>query len=134
MRREASMGGYFHGYATVGVLLLVGVAFVMLALSANWLLRPRAVTDPAAEALRSYECGIDIDPTDRDWAQTHIRYYVYAFVYVVFAVETVFVYPWATVFSKPGFGAGALGEMGVFVALLALGLLYAWRKRVLRWA
>jgi NADH-quinone oxidoreductase subunit A len=127
------MGGYFDGYLTVGVLFLVGVAFVVVALAANRLLRPPAA-DPGSPALATYECGIDIDPAERDWAQTHIRYYVYAFVYVIFAVETVFVYPWATVFSKPGFGAGALAEMGVFVALLALGLLYAWRKRVLRWA
>jgi NADH-quinone oxidoreductase subunit A len=115
------------------VLLLVGVAFVAVALSANWLLRPARASAPAA-AFDTYECGIEIDPIDQAWAQTHIRYYVYAFLYVVFAVETVFVYPWATIFSKPGYGGRALGEMGVFVALLALGLLYAWRKRVLRWA
>ena len=127
------MGGYFDNYVTVGVLLLVGVAFVVLALSANWLLRPPRATGPAA-AFDTYECGIELDPIDQAWAQTHIRYYVYAFIYVVFAVETVFVYPWATIFSKPGYGARALAEMGVFVALLALGLLYAWRKRVLRWA
>jgi NADH-quinone oxidoreductase subunit A len=127
------MSGYFHGYVTVGVLLLVGVGFVSAALSANRLLRPGSAV-AAGAAFDSYECGIEIDPVDRDWAQTHIRYYVYAFVYVVFAVETVFVYPWATIFSKPGYGAGALAEMGVFVALLALGLLYAWRKRVLTWA
>jgi NADH-quinone oxidoreductase subunit A len=127
------MGGYFDNYVTVGVLLLVGVAFVAVALSANWLLRPARADGPAA-GFDTYECGIEIDPVDRDWAQTHIRYYVYAFIYVVFAVETVFLYPWATIFTKPGFGAGALGEMGAFVALLALGLLYAWRKRVLRWA
>jgi len=128
------MGGYFDGYAMVGVLLLVGVAFVAVALTANRLLRPPPATVPGLATFETYECGIAVDPGDRDWAQTNIRYYVYAFLYVVFAVETVFVYPWATIFSKPGFGAGALAEMGVFVALLALGLLYAWRKRVLRWA
>jgi NADH-quinone oxidoreductase subunit A len=127
------MGGYFDNYLTVGVLLLVGVAFVVVALSANWLLRPPPSSGLGA-AFDTYECGIEIDPIDHAWAQTHIRYYVYAFIYVIFAVESVFVFPWATVFSKPGFGAGALAEMGVFVALLALGLLYAWRKRVLRWA
>jgi NADH-quinone oxidoreductase subunit A len=126
------VGGYFDGYGTVGVLLLAGVGFVVVALAANRLLRPSARRGVAAAA-ETYECGIAIDPVDRDWAQTQIRYYVYAFIYVVFAVETVFVYPWATVFSKPGFGGGSLAEMGVFVGLLALGLLYAWRKRVLVW-
>jgi len=126
------MGGYFAGYATVGVLLVVGAAFVAVAMAANRLLRPSSSTSGQA-TLEAYGCGVEVDPIDRDWAQTHIRYYVYAFLYVVFAVETVFVYPWATIFSKPGYGGGALAEMGVFVGLLALGLLYAWRKRVLAW-
>jgi NADH-quinone oxidoreductase subunit A len=130
------VGGYFDGYGTVGVLLLVGVGFVVSALGANRMLRPASRLSSRrrdAATDETYECGIAIDPVDRAWAQTQIRYYVYAFVYVVFAVETVFVYPWATIFSKPGYGAGALAEMGVFVGLLALGLLYAWRKRVLVW-
>jgi NADH-quinone oxidoreductase subunit A len=142
------VGGYFVGYGTVGVLLLVGIGFVTVALAANRLLRPsggRAAVGVAAAGGaaagraaavatdETYECGIAIDPVDRGWAQTQIRYYVYAFVYVVFAVETVFVYPWATIFSKPGYGGGALADMGVFAGLLAVGLLYAWRKRVLVW-
>ena len=48
-------------------------------------------------------------------------------------METLFIYPWATIFADPGFGVAALAEMGVFVGLLAVGLLYAWRKRVLTW-
>jgi NADH-quinone oxidoreductase subunit A len=127
------VGGYFDGYGTVGVLLLAGAGFVAVALAANRLLRPVPRRRGAAATDETYECGIAIDPVDRAWAQSQIRYYVYAFIYVVFAVETVFVYPWATIFSKPGYGAGALAEMGVFVGLLALGLLYAWRKRVLVW-
>jgi NADH-quinone oxidoreductase subunit A len=123
--------GYAGAWGTVGILLLVGVAFVTVALAANRMLRPPGGRGGAA--VEPYECGVVVDPIDRDWAQTHIRYYVYAFVYVVFAVEAVFVYPWATVFADPGFGATALAEMGVFVGLLALGLLYAWRKRVLTW-
>jgi NADH-quinone oxidoreductase subunit A len=124
--------GYFNGYGTVGVLLLVGVGFVLAALGGNRLLRPATRRDGGADD-ETYECGIAIDPVDQAWAQTQIRYYVYAFLYVVFAVETVFVFPWATIFSKPGYGAGALAEMGVFVGLLTLGLLYAWRKKVLVW-
>jgi len=119
---------YVEGWGTVGLLLVVGVAFVVVALSANRLLRP----DRAGEAaLTTYECGVD--PVGEGWAQTQIRYYVYAFVYVVFAVEAVYLFPWATIYALPEFGAGALAEMGVFVGLLALGILYAWRKRVLTW-
>jgi len=116
------------GWGTVGLLLVVGVAFVVVALSANRLLRPDRAR---GDALTTYECGID--PVGEGWAQTHIRYYVYAFLYVVFAVEAVYLFPWATIYARPAFGAGALAEMGVFVGLLALGILYAWRKRVLTW-
>jgi NADH-quinone oxidoreductase subunit A len=54
-------------------------------------------------------------------------------MYALFAVESVFLFPWAVVFDRPGFGAAAIVEMAIFVAVLALGLLYAWRKHVLRW-
>ena len=124
------MDGYSLAWITVGGVLLAGIAFVSAGLGANRLLRPPS--RPYGAALEPYECGV-IEEPDFRWAQTHIRYYVYAFLYVVFAVEAVFVYPWATVFTDPGFGGAALAEMGVFVGLLALGLLYAWRKGVLRW-
>ncbi len=125
------MDGYAGAWGAVGVLLLVGVAFVTVALAANRLLRPSRA--PGGAGTEPYECGVAVDPLDHDWAQTHIRYYVYAFLYVVFAVEAVFLFPWATVFTDPGFGVAALAEMGIFVGLLALGLVYAWRKRVLTW-
>ncbi|MDP9239033.1 MAG: NADH-quinone oxidoreductase subunit A [Actinomycetota bacterium] len=122
------MAGYFAGYATLGTLLLLGVGVVAAGLGANWVLRPHR---PTREKLATYECGVD--PVGPDWIQTQIRYYVFAYLYVVFAVESVFLFPWATIFARPGFGTGALVEMGLFVAFLALGLLYAWRKRVLTW-
>ncbi|MDQ6649291.1 MAG: NADH-quinone oxidoreductase subunit A [Actinomycetota bacterium] len=119
---------YLGAYASVGILLLIGVAFVTVAFSANRLLRP---DDPRPEKLTTYECGVD--PVGEGWAQTQVRYYVFAFLYVIFAVEAVFLFPWATVFSKRGFGTASLVEMLVFIAFLAVGLLYAWRKKVLEW-
>lgn len=117
------------GYVTIGVLLVVGVALVAGAGALNKLLAP---SRPAAsEGFQTYESGVD--PVGEGWAQSQIRYYVYAFLYVVFAVEAVFLYPWATVFANPEFGTAALVEMGIFVGLLALVLLYVWRKRVLTW-
>lgn len=113
-------------YAAFGVLLLVGFAFVFAAMTANRLLRPSA---PSAEKGGTYECGVD--PVGKDWAQVQIRYYVYAFLFVLFAVEAVFLFPWAAVFRA--FGPAAAAEMGIFVGVLALGLAYAWRKGVLRW-
>lgn len=120
--------GYFSTYALVGLVLLVGAGFVAAAFTANRLLRPHA---PTAEKLTAYECGVD--PVGEGWAQTHIRYYVYAYLYVIFAVDAIYLFPWATVFAEPGFGATTLIEMFVFIGFLAVGLLYAWRKGVLTW-
>jgi NADH-quinone oxidoreductase subunit A len=109
-------------------MLVVGVGFVAAAMAANRLLRPHR---PSPAKLATYECGVD--PVGEGWAQSNIRYYVYAYLYVLFAVEAVFLFPWAVVFDAPGFGVATLVEMGIFVGLLALGLLYAWRRGVLRW-
>lgn len=123
------MHGYFGNYGTVGLLLLVGVAFVAVALGANRVLRPHR---PTAEKLIPYECGVD--PVGEGWAQSYVRYYVFTFLYVVFAVDAVFLFPWAVVFAEPGYGAVTLVEMFVFLAVVAAGIGYAWRKGVLSWA
>jgi NADH-quinone oxidoreductase subunit A len=112
----------------IGIVFAVGVAFVVLAFTANRLLRVHA---PSAEKLVSYECGVD--PVGGDWAHTQVRYYVYAYLYVIFAVDTIFLFPWATVFAAPGFGPTTLVEMFVFIAFLVVGLVYAARKGVLAW-
>ncbi len=122
------MHDYFGAWGVVGLLGLVGVAFVVTAFVANWLLAPDR---PTREKLLTYECGMD--PVGEGWAQIHVRYYVFAYLYVVFAVDAVFLFPWATVFAAPGFGVATLVEMGIFVGFLAIGLLYAWRRGVLRW-
>lgn len=122
------MDGYLGAYAAFGLMLVVGVVFVSVAMTANRLLRPHR---PSPAKLTTYECGVD--PVGEGWAQSNIRYYVFAYLYVLFAVEAVFLFPWAVVFDAPGFGVATLVEMGVFVGLLALGLLYAWRRGVLQW-
>ena len=124
------MSGYLGSYVTLGLLLLASVAIFVGAFSANRLLSPARPAEPAGKR-ESYECGLD--PVGGDWAQAQIRYYVYAYLYVLFAVEAVFLFPWAVVFDRPGFGTAAIVEMAIFVGVLALGLLYAWRKNVLRW-
>jgi len=125
------MRGYLGSYATLGLLLVAGAAVFAGAFGANRLLRPARPNEAPAK-YTNYECGLD--PVGGDWAQAQIRYYLYAYLYVLFAVESVFLFPWAVVYARPGFGRTAVVEMGVFVAVLALGLLYAWRKGVLRWA
>lgn len=129
-RYAAAVDGYLGSYATLGLLLVVGAVLFVGAFTANRLLRPARPAEPAGKR-ESYECGLD--PVGADWAQAQIRYYVYAYLYVLFAVESVFLFPWAVVFDRPGFGLVTVAEMGIFVAVVALGILYAWRKRILRW-
>jgi NADH-quinone oxidoreductase subunit A len=120
--------GYYAGYGLVALVVLAGAAFVGTAFLGARALSPRVAS---AEKRLAYECGVD--PVGEGWAQTHVRYYVYAYLYVVFAVDAVYLFPWATVFAAPGFGAVTLVEMFVFLGFLAVGLLYAWRRGVLTW-
>ncbi len=118
--------GYLGSYLPLAAILVIGVLLVVAMFAGNRLLRP---THPTAEKLLTYECGVD--PVGEGWAQTHVRYYVYAYLYVIFAVDAVFLFPWATVFGELGWVSVA--EMGVFLGFVLVGLLYAWRKGVLTW-
>ncbi|GIF70673.1 NADH-quinone oxidoreductase subunit A [Asanoa siamensis] len=124
------MTGYLGSYATLGLLLVASVLIFVGAFTANRLLSPADPAEPAGKRA-TYESGVD--PVGGDWAQMQIRYYVYAYLYVLFAVEAVFLFPWAVIFDRPGFGATTVVEMAIFVAVLALGILYAWRKKILDW-
>jgi NADH-quinone oxidoreductase subunit A len=120
------MTQYFQAYGTLAGLLVLAIGFVALAFGVNWALRPHR---PTPGKLTTYESGMQ--PIGTSWGQTQIRYYVFAFLFVIFDVESVFLFPWALVFS--GLGVAALWEMVVFIAVLAVGLLYAFRKGVLKW-
>jgi NADH-quinone oxidoreductase subunit A len=124
------MDGYLGSYATLGLLLAVGVVFFTVAFAANRLLRPNNPAEPPGKRA-TYESGVD--PVGDGWAQVQIRYYVYAYLYVLFAVESVFLFPWAVIFDRPGFGLVTVAEMAIFVGVLALGIVYAWRKKILTW-
>jgi NADH-quinone oxidoreductase subunit A len=117
---------YYGAYAPLVAILVIGVLLVVAMFGGNALLRP---SSPTHQKLLTYECGVD--PVGEGWAQTHVRYYVYAYLYVIFAVDAVFLFPWATVFA--GLGWVSVAEMGVFVGFIAVGLVYAWRKGVLTW-
>lgn len=117
---------YLQSYLPVLALLVVGCVLVAGMLVGNRLLRP---SNPSAAKQTAYECGVD--PVGSGWAQSHVRYYVFAYLYVVFAVDAVFLFPWATVFEQLGWVTVA--EMAVFIGLIAIGLGYAWRKGVLAW-
>ncbi|GAB2736009.1 NADH-quinone oxidoreductase subunit A [Nocardioides pakistanensis] len=117
---------YYSDYLPLLVMLVAGALLVVAMFAANRLLRP---THPTREKLLTYECGVD--PVGEGWAQHHVRYYVFAYLYVIFAVDAIFLFPWATVFD--GLGWVSVGEMGVFIGFIAVGLVYAWRKGVLTW-
>jgi NADH-quinone oxidoreductase subunit A len=119
---------YFVQYGSIGALALLGVLFVAVGFGANRLMRPNK---PRPEKYTTYECGVD--PVGEGWTQTQIRYYIFAFLFVIFDVESVFIFPFGTVFEhfpRPGV---VVAEMVIFVGVLALGLLYAWKKKVLEW-
>jgi NADH-quinone oxidoreductase subunit A len=119
--------GYFGSYLTLAFFATAVVALVGGTLLLNRLLRPRAPTD---EKFLTYECGVD--PIGGGWSQSTVRYYIFALLFVIFDVEAVFLFPWAIVFEE--IGVFAFVEMMIFIFILALGLVYAWRKRVLEWA
>ena len=118
---------YYQSYAVVLAVAVAGVLLVAVAFGTARLIAPRR---PLPAKLTTYECGID--PVGEGWSQSEVRYYIYGFLFVIFDVESVFLFPWARVFERLGYTA--IGEMGLFIGILALGLLYAWKKGVLKWA
>ena len=120
------MSDFLRSYLTVGIFGLVGVALVAALLGLGSILRP---SNPTAQKLETYESGVD--PTGDMWTQSNIRYYVFALLFVMFDVEAVFIFPWAT--RLEAYELFGLIEMAIFVYILLLGLVYAWRKGMLRW-
>jgi NADH:ubiquinone oxidoreductase subunit 3 (subunit A) len=113
-------------WAYVAVFAIVGAAFVALPMLVIWLISPRS-TYP--QKFETYESGV---PTiGQAWAQFNIRYYLFSLVFVVFDVEIIYLYPWAVVARR----LGALGfyEILIFLVILTLGLVYAWRTGALEW-
>jgi len=122
------MTEYFWQYGSLGALTLLGIVFVAVGFLANRILRPKK---PRPEKYTTYECGVD--PVGEGWSQTQIRYYVFAFLFVIFDVEAVFLFPFATIFEDFVSRSIVVVEMIVFILILAVGLLYAWKKKVLEW-
>lgn len=120
------MAAYYRTYLAVAVLAVTAAGMFGAMLGVGRLLRP---SRPQPEKYVTYEAGSD--PVT-GFGQSNIRYYVYALLFVMFDVEAVFIFPWAV--RLESLGAFALVEMVIFIVILALGLVYAWRKGVLRWA
>ncbi|MGM0901383.1 NADH-quinone oxidoreductase subunit A [Mesobacillus maritimus] len=118
---------YQNNYLIVFVFLCLGVLLPVVALFAAKLLRPKYKAIDSKYT--TYESGIE--PFHDARIQFNVRYYVFALMFVIFDVETVFLYPWAIAYEK--LGIFALIEMLIFVVMLLIGLIYAWKKGVLKW-
>ena len=121
------MGNY--GY--VGLLLAAAIIFGGGILAFSAFLRYLKISPKKPNPIKSstYECGMDT--VGSAWVQFNFRYYLYALLFVVFDIETVFLYPWAVAFNKLKlFG---FVEMLIFILILLVGFVYAWRKRALEW-
>lgn len=108
------------------VVILTAVALVVLAMTVVNLIGPKSYNKQKAEP---YECGI---PTrGRSWVQFRVGYYLFAILFLMFDIETVFLFPWAVVVQEVG--AYGLISIAFFLLVLILGLAYAWRKGALEW-
>jgi NAD(P)H-quinone oxidoreductase subunit 3 len=117
--------GHIVLYAILAVAIPGGI--ILLAMSLTQVLNTGRGQGNAASD--TYESGMV--PIGEAWVKYHIQYYLYALVFVIFDVEVVFLYPWAVVFRR--IGVLALAEIAVFIAILGIGLAYAWRRGALRW-
>jgi NADH-quinone oxidoreductase subunit A len=113
-------------YSTIVVALGVSLFCLAAGVFISWLFRPM---NPSPVKMEPYECGEVAVGT----AQVQFRgmFYLFAIAFVIFDVEAIFLFPWAVVFQK--LGLFAFWEMVAFVAILLLGLAYAWRKGALKW-
>jgi NADH:ubiquinone oxidoreductase subunit 3 (subunit A) len=110
----------------VAVFAIVGAAMVALPLLIIWLISPRS---SYSQKLETYESGM---PTiGQAWSQFNVRYYLFSLVFVIFDVEVIYLYPWAVV--SRGQGPLAFYDILIFLVILTLGLIYAWRKGALEW-
>lgn len=124
-------------YSYVALFTFVGLGLVALILAFSWLIQPRRGS--VGDKPETYECG-EI-PDSSAWVQFRVIYYLFALLFVLFDVEVIFVIPWAVVLTRlqervpefPGIALFAFCEMLIFLLVLAIGLLYAWRKGILKW-
>jgi len=123
----------FEQYGTFAIIVVAGCLLYAVIMIVSRVMRPSV---PSPQKLTTYECGVESLGTG--WSQTNIRYYVFAFLFVIFDVEAVFLFPWAVIVGgldaatsvSPVF---ALVAMFLFIGTLLEGLAYAWKKGVLTW-
>jgi NADH-quinone oxidoreductase subunit A len=114
------------GYLPVVIYLALIVAFAVVSLGVAAILRPAR---PYAAKLESYECGAE--PIGEAWVQFPVGFYLVALIFIVFDALAVFLFPWAL--SLRSLGLWAVGTMALFLAILSLGWLYAYKEGILEW-
>ncbi|HIA85977.1 MAG TPA: NADH-quinone oxidoreductase subunit A [Candidatus Marinimicrobia bacterium] len=116
----------YQNFGTAFVFVLLGIVLVAVPLLLQRILSPQ---NRSREKLTTYECGEDAEGSA--WIQFNIRFYVIALIFIIFDVEVIFLFPWAVVYKE--LGLFAFVEMMIFLAILAVGLIYIWRKGDLEW-
>jgi NADH:ubiquinone oxidoreductase subunit 3 (subunit A) len=111
----------------IGLFIIVGLIIPVGAITVAWILGPKKA-NPIK--MTTYECGIET--VGDSWVQFKAQYYIFALVFLVFDVETVFLFPWAVKLGQ--LGLFAVIEGIVFILILIAGLVYTWRKGMLEWA
>ncbi|MDE2899553.1 MAG: NADH-quinone oxidoreductase subunit A [Chloroflexota bacterium] len=122
--------GYALNYTAVVIVAAVGLLAMGGMLAASFFLAPKR---KSADKDLPFECGIP--PTPFTWSQIHVRYYIFAILFLLFDVEAVFIFPWILTFlqSAAQGASWVFYEMILFIAILLFGVLYGWRKGVLQW-
>lgn len=117
---------YNYNYLFIAIFTAVAVIFPILPIVLARFVAPKK---PSPIKNASYECGVETK--GETWVQFRVQYYLFALLFVIFDIEAIFVLPWAVAFNK--LGLYAFVEMIVFLAILAGGWAYAWKKGVLEW-
>tara|TARA_Y100000758_G_C15715464_1_gene298837 strand:+ start:61 stop:435 length:375 start_codon:yes stop_codon:yes gene_type:complete len=120
--------GYALNYIAVVLAAVVGLLAMGGMLLGSLVLAPKRRSE--AKEL-PFECGIP--PMPFNWSQIHIRYYIFAILFLLFDVEAVFLFPWILTFLSPTGATWVFYEMILFIGILLFGVLYGWRKGVLKW-
>ena len=123
---NVNIDSYTYNYLFIGIFTLVAIVFPLLPILLAKVVAPKK---PSSIKNATYECGMET--IGETWIQFRVQYYLYALLFVIFDIETIFVYPWAVAFNN--LGLFAFIEMVIFLAILAGGWAYAWRKGVLEW-
>ncbi len=117
---------YFYHYLFIGIFVLVALVFPVLPVVLARFVAPRK---PSSIKNATYECGMEAKGDS--WIQLRVQYYIFALIFVVFDIETVFLFP--TAISFQSLGVNAFLAIALFIVILAESLIWAWKKNILEW-